>query len=89
MLHDPQVYAHPHEFKPERFIAQEGKPVEPNPRLCFFGFGRRICPGKELADTTLWLEVAMVLAAFNVSKKRDAAGNEITPPGDYTSSIIW
>ncbi|KAG6902463.1 hypothetical protein C0995_016325 [Termitomyces sp. Mi166 len=45
ILHDPEAYANPHSFSPERFIATEDRPAEPDPRNVSFGFGRRICPG--------------------------------------------
>ncbi|KAI0267111.1 cytochrome P450 [Gloeopeniophorella convolvens] len=48
MLHDANVYADPEKFSPERFIEEEGKPADRDPRGCAFGFGRRACPGKQL-----------------------------------------
>ncbi|SJL03002.1 related to cytochrome P450 CYP2 subfamily [Armillaria ostoyae] len=68
MLHDPAVYDKPFEFRPERFIRMEGKEPEMNPHKMVFGFGRRICPGKLLADASLFISCAMVLAVFNISK---------------------
>lgn len=88
MLHDPAVYTEPHTFRPERFIAQEGKPAEPNPRLCFFGFGRRICPGRELADVSVWIETAVILATLSITKARDVNGEEITPNARFTEGTI-
>lgn len=44
-LQDPNVYPNPEVFDPERFIAREGKPAQPDPYEFCFGFGRRICPG--------------------------------------------
>ncbi|KAG5349488.1 hypothetical protein C0989_003480, partial [Termitomyces sp. Mn162] len=41
ILHDPEVYANPHSFYPERFIAIGDRPAEPDPRAVSFGFGRR------------------------------------------------
>lgn len=79
MLHDPAVYANPDAFTPERFVAREGAPAEPDPRACFFGFGRRICPGRQLADMNVWLSAAVALAVLSVSKARDDGGGEITP----------
>ena len=38
MLHDPEVYSDPFEFKPERFL---GESPERDPRDICFGFGRR------------------------------------------------
>ncbi|KAG0709796.1 cytochrome P450 [Suillus ampliporus] len=45
MLNDPQTYANPSEFNPERFLTKDGKEPETDPRTICFGFGRRICPG--------------------------------------------
>ena len=41
MLHDPQVYSDPMEFRPERFLACGSKDPEPDPHTIAFGFGRR------------------------------------------------
>ncbi|OJA16799.1 hypothetical protein AZE42_12174 [Rhizopogon vesiculosus] len=45
MLNDPRTYSNPSEFNPERFLANDGKEPETEPRTICFGFGRRICPG--------------------------------------------
>jgi cytochrome P450 len=41
MLNDPQTYANPLEFNPERFLSKDGKEPETDPRTLCFGFGRR------------------------------------------------
>jgi cytochrome P450 len=41
MLNDPQTYANPSQFNPERFLANDGKEPETEPRTICFGFGRR------------------------------------------------
>lgn len=88
MLRDPAVYTNPEAFEPERFLAREGSAAEPNPRSCFFGFGRRICPGRDLADVSIWTETAVTLAALSISKARDEAGEEITPSTRFTDGTI-
>lgn len=35
--------------------------------LSAFGFGRRICRGRHLADATLWISMVNILAAFDIS----------------------
>ncbi|KAG6873914.1 hypothetical protein C0995_009694 [Termitomyces sp. Mi166 len=68
ILHDPEVYVNPHSFNPERFIMTEDRPAEPDPRNVSFGFGRRICPGLHLADTSVFISCAMSLAVFDITK---------------------
>ncbi|KAL2850249.1 O-methylsterigmatocystin oxidoreductase [Aspergillus pseudoustus] len=68
--HDETVYSDPDLFKPERFLSTEdnaSKVPEPDPKKYIFGFGRRICPGRFLADDRLWLFVAQFLACFSIA----------------------
>jgi hypothetical protein len=45
-----------------------------------FTQGRRICPGKQLAENSLFISIIRVLWAFNISKVIDPkTGQEITP----------
>lgn len=42
--------------------------------------GRRICPGKKLAENTLFITITQILWGFNISKARDeVTGQEIVP----------
>lgn len=74
--HDPAVYRDPERFIPERYLAPLD---EPDPASFVFGFGRRICPGRRLAESTIFLSVAKVLATFEIGKARDTQGREIEP----------
>ncbi|KAJ7775174.1 cytochrome P450 [Mycena metata] len=87
MAHDPEVYANPMEFNPSRFIASDNHIPEPDPRDIVFGFGRRVCPGKLLADASIFMACAMTLATFTISKiVKD--GKIIEPVEDYQSGTI-
>lgn len=86
--HDPNVYAEPERFNPDRFLATNGHTPEPDPHNFAFGFGRRVCPGRILADNALFLNIAQSLAVFAVSKARDAAGNEIEPAVKFLPGVV-
>jgi len=54
-----------------------------------FGFGRRVCPGKDLADAGVWLGIATLLAAFRFGKKPDGKGGFIDVKEEYGNGVIW
>lgn len=86
MTLDERVYSDPFKFNPSRFLpAPEGR-GEPYPNGPF-GFGRRICPGRHLADASLWIAVASILATITISKALDENGKEITPEVGFTDGI--
>ncbi|KAG2106491.1 cytochrome P450 [Suillus cothurnatus] len=87
MLDDPQTYANPSQFNPERFLENNGKGPELEPRTICFGFGRRVCPGLQLADASVWMSAAMSLAVFDISKVVEK-GVEITPEVGHTSGTV-
>jgi cytochrome P450 len=65
---DPEVWDAPLEFRPERFLpGGEGQDVSvlgADGRLVPFGSGRRSCPGKSLAMTTVTAWMATLLHEF-------------------------
>lgn len=87
MLNDPETYANPSQFNPDRFLANDGKKPETEPRTICFGFGRRICPGIHLAEASVWLSAAMSLAVFDISKAVEN-GVEITPEMDPLTGTV-
>ena len=76
-MYDPEIYPDPEEFKPERFLDENGS-VRDDPTLSLvFGNGKRICPGRHLVDATIFIVASSVLSVFNVTKAKDASGHEI------------
>ena len=73
LLHDPEVYANPDSFDPDRYLAPRG---EPDPTEAF-GYGRRMCPGRFFADSSLYINMAQSLAAFTITNAVDEAGKPI------------
>ncbi|KAF8173223.1 cytochrome P450 [Mycena galopus ATCC 62051] len=85
-LHDPEVYADPFTFNPDRFL---GPNPAPHPKdVGVFGFGRRVCPGTHLADVSVWINVAKAVAGLTVTRAVDANGKEIELVADTTDGII-
>ncbi|KAK5275755.1 hypothetical protein LTR40_012544, partial [Exophiala xenobiotica] len=86
--HDPQSYHDPMSFKPERFLSSNGHTPEPDPHMYVFGFGRRICPGKILADNALYLTIAQSLAVFRIGKAVDQGKKEIEPEVKFQPGVV-
>ncbi|KZP06781.1 cytochrome P450 [Athelia psychrophila] len=89
VLHDEEVYPEPSAFKPERFL-KDGE-IDPSARnpvmVASFGYGRRVCPGRSLAEQFTWLMAACILATFDISKAVDRDGNVIEPSGRYIMGL--
>ncbi|KZT03177.1 cytochrome P450 [Laetiporus sulphureus 93-53] len=89
MTRDPEIYYDPEVFRPERF-----QDVQPDmadlmdARKLVFGFGRRICPGRSLAESNVWLVAAGIMATMTVRKARDAFGNEMIPSVTFLSGTV-
>ncbi|KAF9460008.1 cytochrome P450 [Collybia nuda] len=85
ILHEEKTYSQPMEFRPQRFM---GKNKEPDPADHAFGYGKRICPGRHLAESSLWLVIASILATFEISPAVDDSGRPIIPKMDFTSGVM-
>lgn len=84
-MHDEANHKDPMAFKPERFL---GENPEIDPFKLAFGFGRRVCPGRELADASVFLSIAMSLWALDIRKARDEKGNVIEPKVYFTAGKV-
>ncbi|CAA7264563.1 unnamed protein product [Cyclocybe aegerita] len=87
MTHDEGMYPEPSEFRPERHFTADGK-LNGDDRILAYGFGRRVCVGRHVASSTLWLMMASVLATFDIMKAKDDLGNEVEVNTEYTDGLI-
>lgn len=91
ILHDPAAYPEPEKFKPERFLGQpEGQAFSPTDRLSSaFGYGRRTCPGKYVAEAQVWISIACMLSVFDIRKALDEFGRPVEVVPEFSSGMIW
>lgn len=89
------LYPEPERFNPLRWLEPTyptyREPLDKFPNLqnySAFGFGRRICPGMNIAERSLYILTATILWAAKFSRKRDGVGVEMpVPEYDYTSGF--
>lgn len=79
---DPEVWDAPLEFQPERFLpggkGQDVSVLGADGRLVPFGSGRRSCPGKSLAMTTVTAWMATLLHEFEWLPESDTAAVDLS-----------
>ncbi|CAA7263055.1 unnamed protein product [Cyclocybe aegerita] len=85
ITHDPNTYKDPHIFQPERFFNEDGT-LNDDHRVLAYGYGRRVCVGKYVASSTMWITIVSVLACYNIGKAKDEHGNEIEINDEYVDS---
>jgi cytochrome P450 len=87
--HDRAVFGQDaDQFRPERHLDDEhgglsSGPLETNRQgHVSFGFGRRVCVARDLANDTLFINTARMLWAANIERARDDNGREKQPDTD-------
>ncbi|KAG6805201.1 hypothetical protein H0H93_005348 [Arthromyces matolae] len=47
----------------------------------------RICPGRFMAFSAIWITLASLIAVFDIKKEKDSDGKDIEPSHEYISSL--
>ncbi|KAG2158441.1 cytochrome P450 [Suillus bovinus] len=71
MARNPEKYPDPTKFIPERHmskVVEEPSKHGPDNASFAFGFGRRVCVGRHVADASLFAAVVSILAVFRVER---------------------
>ncbi|KAH7109741.1 cytochrome P450, partial [Dactylonectria estremocensis] len=95
MVREEALYPDSEAFNPGRWLNpkyptyQEPLSQFPNlKRYLTFGFGRRICPGLELAERALFIQVSHIAWACSIQLKKDEYGSTIPAPWyDYAAGV--
>jgi len=91
-MHDGEDFPEPNVFRPERFIVQSPTDRErkspPDPRTYVFGYGRRVCPGKHLAESVVWIAIAYMLATLDLSTDADMSRLTSHPDEYFQSTVV-
>ncbi|VDN60218.1 unnamed protein product [Dracunculus medinensis] len=66
VLNDPSNFDNPKEFRPERFLCDDGKTIKKFDEFIPFSLGKRQCVGESLAKSELFLIFANILRNFNL-----------------------
>ncbi|KAJ3488147.1 hypothetical protein NLI96_g3052 [Meripilus lineatus] len=88
MSRNEDVYPEPEVFRPERFLDLTKTELDNiDPKDFTFGFGRRVCPGRWIAEDVVFLLTSRLISTMNIGKSKDVDGREITPVYGFTSGF--
>ena len=92
---DEELYPDADNFRPERWLEPSWptfkEPLDKFPNLqafSAFGFGRRICPGINIAERSLYILISRIAWSSDISCKKDGLGADLLPPSyDYVTGF--
>ncbi|KAI0258889.1 cytochrome P450 [Gloeopeniophorella convolvens] len=79
MFRNPEIFPEPDKFIPERWLLPDA-PRFPDQA---FGFGRRECPGRHMAVSSIWATISGILAAFDLTPVKGSPLDE-----EYSSGVV-
>ncbi|KAG2042217.1 cytochrome P450 [Suillus americanus] len=85
---DEEKYPEPDEFRPERHFATDGSLLSDSiSNNIVFGLGRRICPGRFVAEPTVWAAIVSILATFRIEKVKGVDGRDVDVEKRFTTGM--
>lgn len=73
----------PHTFDPSRWLASSASDL----RYHAFGYGRRICPGRHIAENSVFLNMAKIMWGFDIMPSNDGAA-AVDPDKSWTTGFL-
>ncbi|KAF5391170.1 hypothetical protein D9757_002998 [Collybiopsis confluens] len=86
ILHNPDTFPDPMTFNPDRFLSKD--PAVMDPVNVAFGYGRRICPGRFMAEGQLWISISCILSAFEIKPGANEDGRDVKTEPAFASGMI-
>lgn len=81
---DRDYWGDPENFRPERFLNDDGSKTLKYERFIPFGFGKRVCMGESLAKAELFIFTIMILQNLRI---KISANHAKPDPGQYEAGI--
>lgn len=53
-----------------------------------FGIGRRVCPGRFMAEDSIWISMATILATLDIKPVVGEDGKPIIPEVEYDQGLV-
>ncbi|EMD35342.1 hypothetical protein CERSUDRAFT_53277 [Gelatoporia subvermispora B] len=89
ILHNPDEYPDPGTFEPERFLKDNAiNEAVRDPITVTTGFGRRICPGRHFAESSIFIIIASILHSFDISAPLDKYGVPMYPDLKLSTGLV-
>ncbi|KAI9566799.1 cytochrome P450 [Boletus coccyginus] len=88
MARDEERFPDPTVLKPERHLDGDGNLLPDDISGLYFGYGHRICPGRYLADASIWLAAVNILFMFSFRRAIGPAGYEIDIFPKFTGGVV-
>ncbi|KAI5988512.1 cytochrome P450 [Pisolithus albus] len=83
-------YDDPDRFDPTRHLTPDGqlRPESRQHNLIFYGFGKRVCPGRFFADHAIWAAAVVMMSTLKFGKAKDPSGNYIEVEPVFPNSLV-
>ncbi|KAF9527232.1 cytochrome P450 [Crepidotus variabilis] len=86
MCHDPADYPDPFVFRPERYNNDDAEMEKL--KSVVFGFGRRVCAGRDFGESGIFVIAATLLATCDILPGLDENANVVMPEIAFTNGSI-
>jgi cytochrome P450 len=81
--HSQETWGDPENFRPERFLSDDGQLVKRHESLVLFSVGKRVCIGETMARDQIYLFLTNILYKFQILPDNSVSNPEWKPAGAF------